>query len=223
MQHFLVERYYKDFVRAGALLADADKNRLRALNEEESKISTDFQNRLLGATTAGGLVVSDKAELAGMSDGEISAAADAAKARKLDGRWVLPLQNTTQQPYQASLSSRATREKLFRASTTRTEQGDTNDTRALVLRLAQLRAERAKLLGYPSIAAYVLDDQMAKTPDHAIKLLTDHGRLPSRPRPPAKRRRCRRARRSTERRIHARAMGLAILRRAGAQSAVRAG
>ncbi len=149
------------------------RNRLSALNEEESKLTTDFQNRLLEATKAGGVVVSDKAELAGMSDAEIAAAADAAKARKLDGKWVLPLQNTTQQPYQASLNNRATRENLFRASTTRTEHGDSNDTRALILRLAQLRAERAKILGFPNIAAYVLDDQMAKTPDHAIKLLTD--------------------------------------------------
>ncbi len=108
-----------------------------------------------------------------MTDGEISAAADAAKARKLDGKWVLPLQNTTQQPYQVSLGNRALREKLFRASTTRAEHGDSNDTRAFVLRLAALRAERAKLLGFPNIAAYVLDDQMAKTPDRAIKLLTD--------------------------------------------------
>jgi peptidyl-dipeptidase Dcp len=173
VQSFLVERYYKDFVRSGALLADADKTKLRALNEEESKLSTDFQNRLLAGTKAGGLVVSDKSDLAGLSAGEVAAAADAAKARKLDGKWVLPLQNTTQQPYQPSLSNRATREKLFRASTTRTEHGDSNDTRALILRLAQLRAERAKLLGFPNIAAYVLDDQMAKTPAHAIKLLTD--------------------------------------------------
>jgi peptidyl-dipeptidase Dcp len=173
IQAFLVERYYKDFVRAGAQLGDADKTKLRALNEEESKLTTDFQNRLLEGTKAGGVVVSDKAELAGMSDAAIAAAADAAKARKLDGKWVLPLQNTTQQPYQTSLSNRATREKLFRASTTRTEHGDSNDTRAIILRLAQLRAERAKLLGFPNIAAYVTDDQMAKTPEHAIKLLTD--------------------------------------------------
>jgi peptidyl-dipeptidase Dcp len=173
VQSFLVERYYKDFVRAGSLLSDADKARLRALNEEESKLSTDFQNRLLAATKAGGLVISDKLELAGLGDGEIAAAADAAKERTLDGKWVLPLQNTTQQPYQASLSNRATREKLFRASTTRTEHADSNDTRAIVLRLAQLRAERAKLLGFPNLAAYVTDDQMAHTPDHAIKLLTD--------------------------------------------------
>ena len=173
VQHFLVERYYKDFVRSGALLSDADKTKLRALNEEQSKLTTDFQNRLLAATKAGGLVISDKSQLAGMSDAEVAAAADAAKARKLDGKWVLPLQNTTQQPYQVSLTDRAVREKLFNASTTRTEQGDSNDTRAIVLRLAELRAERAKLLGFPNIAAFVLDDQMAKTPEHAIKLLTD--------------------------------------------------
>jgi peptidyl-dipeptidase Dcp len=108
-----------------------------------------------------------------LSDAEIAAAADGAKTRKLDGKWVLPLQNTTQQPYQTSLADRSVRERLFRASTTRTEHEDSNDTRALILRLAQLRAERAKLLGFPNIAAYTLDDQMAKTPDRAIKLLTD--------------------------------------------------
>jgi peptidyl-dipeptidase Dcp len=173
VQRFLVERYYKDFVRAGALLSDRDKARLRALNAEESKLSAQFQIRLLAATKAGALVISDRAGLAGMSDGEIAAAAEAARARKLEGKWVFPLQNTTQQPYQVSLRDRATRDRLFRASSTRTERGDGNDTRAIVLRLAQLPAARAKLLGFPTIAAYVLDDQMAGTPERALKLLTD--------------------------------------------------
>ena len=169
----LVERYYRDFVRAGALLSKPDQARLRALNEEEAKLSTDFQNHLLAATKAGALVIADKAELDGLSDAEIAAAAAAAKARKLDGKWVLPLQNTTQQPFQASLKNRAVRERLFRASTTRTEHGDSNDTRAITKRLAALRAERAALLGYPDYAAYALDDDMAKTPAAAIKLLED--------------------------------------------------
>lgn len=173
VQQFLLERYYKDFVRGGALLSEADKTALRALNEEESTLSTEFQIRLLAATKAGALVISDKAELAGMSDADITAAAAAAKERKLEGKWVLPLQNTTQQPYQVSLTNRAVRERLFHASTTRAQRGDSNDTRALVLRLAALRGDRAKLLGFPSIAAYVLDDQMAKTPAQALKLLTD--------------------------------------------------
>jgi peptidyl-dipeptidase Dcp len=96
-----------------------------------------------------------------------------AKDRDLDGKWVVSLQNTTQQPAQLWLSSRATRERLFAASTSRTERGDGNDTRALVQRLAELRARRAKLLGFPTYASYALDDQMARTPEQAIALLTD--------------------------------------------------
>jgi peptidyl-dipeptidase Dcp len=172
-QVHLVERYYQNFVRAGAQLNEADKTKLRALNKEESTLSTDFQNKLLAATNAGAVVVDDKADLAGFSDADIAAAADAAKSRKLDGKYVVTLQNTTQQPAQVSLQKRATRERLFKASTERAEHGDANDTRAIIQRLAVLRAERAKLLGYPNFAAYTLDDQMAKTPETAEKLMTD--------------------------------------------------
>ena len=108
-QKFLVERYYRDFVRAGALLSEADKTKLRALNQEESTLTTDFQNKLLAATKAGALVVTDRSQLAGLSDGEIAAAAEAAKLRGMDGKWVLPLQNTTQQPALTSLTDRAVR------------------------------------------------------------------------------------------------------------------
>ena len=172
-QSFLVARYFRDFVRAGAALADSDKAKLRMLNKEEATLSTNFKNHLLAAAKAAALIINDKAELDGLSDAEIAAAAVAAKSRKLDGQWVLPLQNTTQQPVQASLKNRSVRERLFRASTTRAELGDSNDTRAIIRRLAQLRADRAKLLGFPSLAAYVTDDQMAHTPETAIKLLTD--------------------------------------------------
>ena len=172
-QSFLVARYYRDFVRAGAALADSDKAKLRMLNKEEATLSTNFKNHLLASAKTGALVIMDKAELDGLGDAEIAAAAVAAKSRKLDGKWVFPLQNTTQQPVQASLKNRSVRERLFRASTTRAELGDSNDTRAIIRRLAQLRADRAKLLGYPSWAAYVTDDQMAHTPETAIKLLTD--------------------------------------------------
>jgi peptidyl-dipeptidase Dcp len=170
---YLVERYQMDFVRAGANLSDADKATLRKLNEEEQSLSTDFQQRLLAATKAGGVVADRESELAGLSAIEIGAASEAAKARKLDGKWLLPLQNTTQQPAQASLTDRAMREKLFHASTQRAEHGDENDTRALVLRMAQLRAQKAKLLGFATWADYVLADQMAETPARAIKLMTD--------------------------------------------------
>jgi peptidyl-dipeptidase Dcp len=173
VQKFLVERYYKDFVKAGALLSEADKKRLRELNQEESKLTTSFQNKLLAATKAGALVIDDKKDLEGLSEAEISAAAEAAHQRGLDGKWVLALQNTTQQPAQVSLRDRAVRERLFQASTIRAERSDSNDTRQIILRLAELRTQKANLLGFPTYAAYVLSDRMAKTPAAAIKLLTD--------------------------------------------------
>jgi peptidyl-dipeptidase Dcp len=165
-QRFLVERYYRDFVRSGAKLGEKDKARLRSLNAEEATLSTAFQKKLLAATKAGAVVIDDRSQLDGMSDAEIAAAAQGNK-------WVLKLQNTTQQPAQASLTNRDVRKRLFDASTQRAEHGDSNDTRAGITRLARLRAERAKLLGYPTFAAYALDDEMTKTPERAIKLLTD--------------------------------------------------
>ena len=169
----VTERYYRYFVRAGAELNAADQAKLRELNKEESTLATAFQNKLLAGTRAGALVVDSKADLAGMSDGDVAAAAQAAGERKLEGKWVLPLQNTTQQPAQVSLQNRATREKLFNASINRTEHDDANDTRATIQRLAQLRAQKARLLGFPTYAAYSLADQMAKSPERAIKLMTD--------------------------------------------------
>ena len=172
-QKALIERYNRDFVRAGAQLSETDKIRMRALNQELSKLRTDFRKKLLAGTKAGALVVDSPAELAGLSDAEIQAAADAAKQRGLTGKWVLSLQNTTQQPAQAELKNRAVRQRLFELSTMRTSRGDSNDTRGTIRRMAQLRAEQAKLLGFPTWAAYSLDDQGAKNPDNAIKLLTD--------------------------------------------------
>jgi peptidyl-dipeptidase Dcp len=170
---FLVERYYRNFVRAGALLSDADKTRLRALNQEEAKLTTQFTDKVLAETSASAVVVSDRAELEGLSEGDIAAAAEAAKERGLAGKWVLSLQNTTQQPSLSSLQNRRLRERLFEASVLRGNHGGPNDTKAIVARLAQLRAQRAKLLGYPDYASYVLDDQMAKTPQQAEKLMID--------------------------------------------------
>ncbi|KAB7769756.1 peptidyl-dipeptidase Dcp [Xanthomonas maliensis] len=172
-QKRLLERQYDSFVRAGAQLSDADKATLRKLNVEETTLSTQFHTRLVAATAAGAVVVDDKAKLDGLSDGDIAAAADAAKARKLDGKYLLALQNTTQQPVLASLKDRQLRAEVLKASETRAEKGDANDTRQTIQRLAQLRAQKAKLLGFDSYAAYSLGDQMAKTPDQALKLLTD--------------------------------------------------
>ncbi|WP_158882672.1 peptidyl-dipeptidase Dcp [Rhodanobacter sp. L36] len=167
----LLDVIYQDFVHAGAKLSEADKTKLKALNGEESTLTTQFTNKLLAATKDAALVVDDKAKLAGLSDAEINDAAQAAKDRKLDGKWVLPLQNTTQQPQLQDLTDRATRKALFDASWGRSETGDANDTRKIIERIAQIRAEQAKLIGFPNYAAWKLDDQMAKTPETAISFM----------------------------------------------------
>jgi peptidyl-dipeptidase Dcp len=170
---YLVERYYLDFVRSGALLSDADKSTVRTLNSEESQLTDQFRNKVLADTNASALVIDTRAELDGLPDADIAAAAEAATKLGHPGKWVITLQNTTQQPVLKYLKNRAVRERLFNASVKRCSQGGENDTKAIVERLAELRAQRAKLLGYSSYAAYVLDDEMAKTPEHAIKLMTD--------------------------------------------------
>ncbi|GAA4774667.1 peptidyl-dipeptidase Dcp [Stakelama sediminis] len=163
-QSMLLKVYHQQFIHAGAQLSNADKAKMRTINKELSTLQTAFQQKLLAGTKDGALVVSDKAKLDGLSDAQIAAAAQAAKDRGMPGKWVLPLQNTTQQPDLQSLNDRATREALFNASWTRTEKGDANDTRDTIATIAKLRAEKAALLGFPNYSAYVLDDQMAKTP-----------------------------------------------------------
>ena len=163
----LLKVYYDQFVKAGAQLSPAKQAQLKQVNKQLSSLATEFTQKLLAAAKAGALHVTDKAALAGLSDDQLAAAAETAKDRKLSG-YVLPLQNTTQQPALESLTNRATREALFKASVTRASKGDKNDTRALISQLAQLRARKAGLLGFPSYAAYALTDQMAKTPENAI-------------------------------------------------------
>ena len=166
----LLEWDYKEFVKAGARLSEADKIKLKKLNEEGSVLSTAFTNKLLGATKAAAYATTDKANLAGLSPAQVDAAALAAKGRSKDG-YVVPLQNTTQQPDLASMSDRAARQAMFEDSWTRAERGDANDTRSTVSRLAQVRAEKAQLLGFPNFAAWNLQDQMAKTPEAALKFM----------------------------------------------------
>jgi peptidyl-dipeptidase Dcp len=151
-------------------LSDADKEKLKKMNEEESTLSNAFRSKVLAATKDAAFVTADKSALAGLTDAEIGAAERAAKERKKEG-WVLPLQNTTQQPYLSSLQVRATRQGLFENSWTRAERGDANDTRETIARLAQLRAEKGKLLGFDSYAGWKLEDQMAKTPENALKFM----------------------------------------------------
>ncbi|MDE1155582.1 MAG: peptidyl-dipeptidase Dcp [Acidobacteriaceae bacterium] len=168
----LLEITYQRFVKAGARLAPEDKEKLKKINEELASLSTTFTTKLLAGTRDGAFHTTDVSELAGMSEAQLSAAQTAAKSRN-EGGYLIPLQNTTQQPDLAELSNRATRKQIFENSWMRNEHGDDNDTRATVLRIAQLRAQKAQLLGFTSFAAWNLQDQMAKTPENALKFMSD--------------------------------------------------
>jgi peptidyl-dipeptidase Dcp len=172
----LVQTRYDEFVHSGAKLSSTDKAKLKKFNEEASTLENEFSQKLLEATKAGAYSTTERAALAGLGDAQLAAAAQAAAGRNAKG-YVIPLQNTTQQPVLASLSERATRENIFKNSWTRTEHSDANDTRAIIARLAQIRAQRAQLLGYSSHAAWQLEDQMAKTPEAALKFMDSLARV----------------------------------------------
>ena len=159
----LIERYRRDFVRAGALLDEAGKARMRELNAELASLSSRFTENTLAEVNASAIEVDSRDELAGLSDGEIAAAAEAAVARGLDGKFVIPLLNTSGQPALASLEDRALRERILRTSLARGSQGGDHDNTGVVTRMAELRAQRAALLGYPHHAAFILEEQTAQT------------------------------------------------------------
>jgi peptidyl-dipeptidase Dcp len=144
---------------------------VKAINTELSTVTTEFSQKVRAATNAGGVVVDTRAELAGLSDTEIASAQKAAEERGLKGKYVIALQNTTQQPLLPALENRALRERLFKASATRAEKGGENDTRQLISRIAQLRAQKAALFGEPDWASYVMYDRMAKEPKTALDFM----------------------------------------------------
>jgi peptidyl-dipeptidase Dcp len=170
---YLLQRYHTDFVRAGAKLSAADKTKLKAYNAKIAALQTQFSQNVLKEANASALVVDSREELAGMSDKAIDVAAAQAKKRGLDGKFVIPVVNTTQQAPLSVLTNRATREKLLATSLARGSHGGEFDNRDLVLELAKARAERATLLGYPNHAAYMLEDQTAKTTGAVNKLLAE--------------------------------------------------
>ncbi|MBI3861581.1 MAG: M3 family metallopeptidase [Planctomycetia bacterium] len=170
----LLKQRYESFLRAGARLSDPDQARIRSLNEQLSKLETKFEENLLAIAKERAVVVDTAKELDGLTAAEIAAAAEAAKARGLDGKHLLQISNTTRVPVLTSLNNRALRQRVWEASANRGLGRDGGiDNRGLVLEIAQLRAERAKVLGYENHSAYKLQNQMAKTPAAARKLLTD--------------------------------------------------
>ena len=168
----LLEYYKQNFEIAGANLSSADKEKLKVVNQELATLSTQFSNKLLEARKNGALIIDDVKELDGLTADQIANAATDAKLAGKDGKYLLALQNTTQQPLLQNLKNRNTREKLFKASWNRAEKSDDNDTRANLEKEAKLRLQKAKLLGKNSFADWKLQDQMAKTPDKAINLLS---------------------------------------------------
>lgn len=167
----LVEVVHQRFVLAGARLNEADKARLKALNTESATLTSQFNQRLLAANKSGALVVDDVRRLDGLSAEEIAVAAEAAKEKGLESRWVIPLLNTTQQPALAVLRDRQIREDLFTQAWTRAEHDDDNDTRAIIQRLVDIRMQQAKLLGFSNYAAWKIADQMVKTPEAALSFM----------------------------------------------------
>lgn len=170
----LLERYYLDFVRAGARLSDDEKARLREINAESAELSTQFSQNLLDEVNALAIVVDSRAELAGLAEKDIESAAAEAGERGLEGKFVITLRNTTQQPVLSSLQNRELRRRIQLVSTARGSQGNEYDNREIVTRVLRLRAERAALLGYDNHAAYVLEDRTAGSIDAVNDML---GRL----------------------------------------------
>jgi peptidyl-dipeptidase Dcp len=168
----LLERTYEEMVHAGALLTPEQRERVKAINTELATLTTQFGQKVREATVAGAVFVTDKAELKGLSEADIAAAAKLAAERGKPGQWAIALQNTTQQPLLPSLENRALRERLFKASLHRADgKAASGDTRTLVAKIAALRAEKAALFGNPDWATYAMWDRMAKTPKTALDFM----------------------------------------------------
>ncbi|WP_145652236.1 M3 family metallopeptidase [Pseudoduganella lurida] len=173
---YLLERYHKDYVRAGAQLSAADKDKLKAYNAQIAALQTAFAQNVLKEANASALIVDTREELDGMSDAAVAVAAAEAKARGQEGKYAIAIVNTTMQQPLSVLKNRATRERLLAASMARGSHGGDFDNRDNVLQLAKLRAERAALLGYPNHAAYMLEDQTAHDTGAVNGLLADFAR-----------------------------------------------
>jgi peptidyl-dipeptidase Dcp len=168
---WLIERYHRDFVHAGAQLSPENRETLKQYNEKLSELQTKFDQNALAEANRLGVVVDDVAMLAGLSESEIDIAAQAAKERGLEGKYLVNMVNYTGHPWLASLENRKLREKIMRASMSKSTSGGDFDNQELIKQIIKLRADRAKLLGFESHAAYVLSDQTAGKPANAHKML----------------------------------------------------
>lgn len=167
----LIERYYTDFVRAGANLTEAQKTRIKEINAEMATLTTQFSQNVLAEVNDSAVIVSDRAELAGLSDEQIAVLAKSAEEKGMPGKYRIALLNTTGQPLLPQLDNRALRERLHKASVARGSRGNAYDNRAIVARVTKLRAERAAIMGYSSYAAFGLAEETAKNPEAVNAML----------------------------------------------------
>jgi len=159
----LIEENHRDFIRAGAQLSEADKEKLKAMNAEMASLQTKFSQNVMNEVNASAVLVDSREELAGMSDTKIDAAAEAAKSKDMEGKYLIALRNTSQQPPLSTLEDRALRQRIMEASLARGSHGGEFDNREILTRVVKIRAERAQLLGYENHAAYGLETQTART------------------------------------------------------------
>jgi len=172
-QKRLTEKYYKGFVRSGIALGEKQKTRLREINKQLDLLTLSFGDNLLAETNNYQLVIDSAKDLAGLPDEVVQIAAQTAKDKGLDGKWVFTLSRTSWEPFLQYAKNRDLREKLYKAMYSRCNNGNQYDNKANIKEIVNLRLEKANMLGYKSYAAYVLDETMAKTPENALKLLND--------------------------------------------------
>ncbi len=170
-QKTLLDKTYKRFVRGGALLSDEDKEKLKAINSKLSVLSLRFGDNVLADNNAFELVISDKKDLSGLPESVIQAAAQTAKEKGKEGKWVFTLDKPSLIPFLQYADNRALREKMFKGYIMRGDNNNKNDNKAIVKEMVNLRLQKANLLGFDNAASYVLEESMAKTPGNVYKLL----------------------------------------------------
>ncbi|MFM7874637.1 MAG: M3 family metallopeptidase, partial [Actinomycetota bacterium] len=168
---WLLQRYYKDFLPAGAALDESSRETVKKINEELSSLETQFGKNLLSDTNDLAVFVDDISELDGLSENQIAACKAAAQARGIEDKWMIGMVNFTGHPTLASLKNRPLRERIMKNSLTKGMRGNDFDTRKILLRMAELRAGRAKLFGLGSHAEYVLQEMTAAHPDRVHEML----------------------------------------------------
>lgn len=172
-QEILLERRYKGFVRSGANLSEADKATMRDINSQIAVLTTQFGQNVLAETNAYEMVIDNEADLSGLPAGLIAAAAETATAKGHEGKWVFTLSNSSVMPFLQYADNRELRRQIWEAYRNRGNNGNEHDNNETLIKIANLRLQRANLLGYPTHAHYVLEDAMAETPENVTKLLTD--------------------------------------------------